>query len=209
MTPQVHDLLHLGDLDAVRRANPDAPPWVWQHLAPSAWVVVRRPEASNGLIPAGARGDGRTQRQALDVPEASITEVVTPHQLTTRLLDQPPAGAIAEAMAMLRGWFTALDAAGLDWGPVGAVGFELATGRRVTRASSDLDIVIRITDWPGPAVLWQPPATPVRLDCLLESPAGAVAWAEAASDATDVLWRTSSSPRLAGNPRLAAARSAA
>ena len=31
----------------------------------------------------------------------------------------------------------------LPWGPVGSVGFELATGRKVTTEVSDLDIVIR------------------------------------------------------------------
>jgi phosphoribosyl-dephospho-CoA transferase len=31
----------------------------------------------------------------------------------------------------------------LPWGPVGSVGFEIATGRRVATEASDLDLVIR------------------------------------------------------------------
>jgi phosphoribosyl-dephospho-CoA transferase len=31
----------------------------------------------------------------------------------------------------------------LSWGPAGSVGFELATGRRVTNEESDLDLVVR------------------------------------------------------------------
>ncbi len=31
----------------------------------------------------------------------------------------------------------------LPWGPAGSVGFEIATGRRVTTEESDLDLVIR------------------------------------------------------------------
>lgn len=205
MTPHVHDLVQIGDLGAVREVNQDAPPWVWRSLRATPWVVVRRPHACHGLIPAGVRGDERAQRHPIDVPLTAVTQVVAPHHLTARLLDGAPTGAITGTVAALRAWFSALDTAGLVWGPVGAVGFELATGRRVTTVASDLDIVVTMTTWPGPHALWRLPRTPTRLDCLLETPTGAVAWAEAASDARDVLWRTPGGPRLARNPRRAAA----
>jgi phosphoribosyl-dephospho-CoA transferase len=44
------------------------------------------------------------------------------------------------ALAAAAPW---LDALGLPWGPVGGIGFELATGIPVLTAASDVDLLVR------------------------------------------------------------------
>ncbi|WP_327001100.1 hypothetical protein OHA72_39045 [Dactylosporangium sp. NBC_01737] len=87
-----------------------------------------------------------------------------------------------------------LDALGHDWGPVGGVGFELATGRPTTTPASDLDVVVRCEALPGTgwaaALLDAFPVLPARVDCLVETTAGAVALAELATGADRVILRT-------------------
>jgi phosphoribosyl-dephospho-CoA transferase len=125
-------------------------------------------------------------------------------------------------LAALRGWRThprrgalpalaALDAvesimaaAGLatQWGPGGSVGFELASGYAAVGAESDLDVVVQLHE-----PLLRPAARslderlrqlPVRIDVLLESPAGGVSLTEYADSRERVLLRTPAGPQLVG-----------
>jgi phosphoribosyl-dephospho-CoA transferase len=47
-----------------------------------------------------------------------------------------------EALFWLELQLDKLDKSQLDWGPVGSVGFELATGQQMVTATSDLDIAL-------------------------------------------------------------------
>src|ERR1700683_5759745 len=55
----------------------------------------------------------------------------------------PPSSGRTPAMRALQKMCDRWAALALSWGPAGSVGFELATGRRVTNEESDLDLVVR------------------------------------------------------------------
>ncbi|MFC4039899.1 malonate decarboxylase holo-ACP synthase [Dactylosporangium siamense] len=186
---RTHDLVRLAGVgtDACTGA---APAWVAESLARTPWAVVRRGTAARGHLPVGVRGPERHQRHATEVPVHSVLDVVGPEELRCGAgpADRTP------ALAALRALQPALDGLGPGWGPVGGAGFELATGQPVTTAASDLDVIVRCdplpgTDWAA-ALLEAFRGVPVRVDCLIETPAGAVAAAELASGADRVVLRT-------------------
>ena len=92
--------------------------------------------SSRTVSPSGCAGTTRAERYALHVPVGCRPRAgasggparrpAAPRRrgrVARRTLDRDRRGAVP--------WLDALDAAGLAWGPVGSVGFELATGRRV------------------------------------------------------------------------------
>jgi phosphoribosyl-dephospho-CoA transferase len=85
------------------------------------------------------------------------------------------------------------------WGPVGSVGYQLATGLRVTTNESDVDVLIRCEVPPDRQLLSAvrdiARKRTARLDVTLEGPPGAVALEELHAHA--VLLKTSRGPRLA------------
>ena len=104
----------------------------------------------------------------------------------------------------------ALQALGLSWGPVGSVGFELATAFPAANCSSDLDLIIRVSDALVPRlaekVVEAIEDAGTRVDVLLETAAGAIALAEYVRSGPNLLLRTVNGPRLvasgyAGNSR--------
>jgi len=175
------------------------PPWA-QHVIDAGWpVVVRRAPASLEAIPVGIRGQTRAQRLAAWLPLAAVTARVTPEDL----IFHHPQRALSQwqALAHLR---PLLDASGLQWGIIGAAGFELATGIDMLHAHSDLDLLIR-TPLPfsreSARQLWaQCQQVVCRIDLQLQTPAGGVALAEWASSATTVLVKGEQAPCLLENP---------
>ena len=103
------------------------------------WVVVRRSQAASGLIAVGVRGDNRGERWAAFCEKTLVREIVRPEELVCTSNDMRRTPALRAFQAMTERW---ADLA-LPWGPGGSVGFELASGRRVTTEASDLDLVIR------------------------------------------------------------------
>ena len=197
--PRPHDLLRLAQpLDAVPE---DAPPWVATALRAAPWVVVRRAAASEGQVAVGVRGTARAQRFAMQIPETAVTEVLSPEALAMRAATMRPALPAARA---LRAAAALLDEAGLPWGPTGSVGFELASGVRTVRASSDLDLLVRPTRLPARATLKRLHVAlrrlPARVDCQIEIDDGAIALGELLSGAREVLVRTPTGPRLISAP---------
>jgi phosphoribosyl-dephospho-CoA transferase len=95
----------------------------------------------------------------------------------------------------------ALQALGLSWGPVGSVGFELATAFPAANCSSDLDLIIRLNDLLVPRVAEELVAViedaGARVDVLLETKAGAIALAEYVRTGPNLVLRTVNGPRLA------------
>jgi phosphoribosyl-dephospho-CoA transferase len=88
----------------------------------------------------------------------------------------------------------------LCWGPVGSVGFELATGAAATNPGSDLDLILQL-ERPleaGRAARLRSEFAqlPVRVDVLIEMPHGAVALADCAGSRALYLLRTSDGARL-------------
>ncbi len=191
--PRAHDLLRIRP-DALRFA---APPdgWVLAALEAAPWVVTRRAAPIGALIPVGVRGDTREKRQAAQVLSDDVVEVLTPEALASRR----PARRHAAFDALLE-LAPAFDGAGLPWGPIGAAGFELASGRHTLRDSSDLDIVLRVDrvddlDRVGPlrkAIR----RVEARIDIVIETPVGGVSFAEAAGAAAKVMVRSASGPQI-------------
>ena len=194
-TPRPHDLLFLArPLEVV---PPDAPAWVAAALCAAPWVVVRRATAATGRVPVGVRGKTRTHRFAMEIPDTAASEALAPEDLTSRAASHSrslPAVRAVQAVSAL------LDATALPWGPIGSVGFELASGTATANADSDLDLLIRPLRLPPLVALANLYAEflrlQVRVDCQIETGAGAVALGELVSGAGKVLLRTPTGPRL-------------
>lgn len=202
--PRPHDLLRLSSpADIVAKHAPD---WVATALRAAPWVVVRRASASVGRVAVGVRGKARAQRFAMQVPDIAITDLLAPEDLTARVAslnrDLPAARALRSLPALL-------DETALPWGPTGSVGYELATGLPTVNAGSDVDLLLRPARLPTRAKLTDLHAAlgrlPARVDCQIETNAGAVALSELVSGAPQLLLRTPTGPRLIPAPWPAAA----
>ncbi|MFB9476247.1 malonate decarboxylase holo-ACP synthase [Nonomuraea salmonea] len=226
MTARPHDLLRLAD---GATAGAGLPGWAAASLSACGWAVVRRAPHPPGLIPIGVRGPQRSQRHAAFVPRGEVIGRVRPEELTHRppREAEPPAAlptalptarraamSVPASAALPAALWDTLSAVGLRlaeelgceavWGPVGSVGFELATGHQVTHPASDLDLLVRTPHRLPPATAARLviafAALPSRVDCRLETPGGGVALAEWARTGGPVLARTAHGPELVDDP---------
>lgn len=195
-----------GD-DRIKGDSPEerCPLWVEHSLRKAPFVVVRRAKLFDGMIPVGVRGSLRSQRYAAYLAPESIRNRITPEQLS------PARGWLASArseevlaLKVLAGLEEKLLNFPLTYGPIGSIGFELASGYPMATFSSDLDLLIRV-----PERLSMPlaqelatifSASPCRVDAKLETPRGAVALAEYASGQRPLLLRHDSGPVLIEDP---------
>lgn len=137
VTTRPHDLPRLSGAAALG----DTPPgWVSASIAACPWGVVRRAPHPLGLVPVGLRGPERWQRHAALVPRDTVTRSVPPEELRERRPWLPLLAVTLSAVTLLLAAELEADAA---WGPIGGVGFELATGKPATHPGSDLDPLIR------------------------------------------------------------------
>jgi triphosphoribosyl-dephospho-CoA synthase len=134
--PRPHDLVRITP-PGVQRISHGAPPWVEQSLCAVPWAVVRRARMPVGVA-IGIRGPQREQRFATDADASEIAETVRPEAL----LDRSPQRS-HRAFAALQEAARVARARDLRIGPIGAAGFEIATGVRTLHDRSDLDIVVR------------------------------------------------------------------
>src|SRR5271154_1236800 len=137
--PDVHDLLQI---DPSSVSNIAAPFWVEQALRSCPWVVVRRAKAPEGQIAVGVRGATRSERWGGFFKTCIVRKIVRPEELLNfwRSPDPVPQTPARKTLQnLIKSWHELT----CPWGPIGSLGFELATGRRVTTELSDLDIVIR------------------------------------------------------------------
>ena len=128
-----------ASLDAGGAAEPS---WIRQALLQCPWVVVRRAQAAVGLIAVGVRGDSRSERWAACCEKTLVREIVRPEELLLcdrTLIDVWRTPALRTLQEMTGRWADLR----LPWGPGGSVAYELASGRKVTTQSSDLDLVVR------------------------------------------------------------------
>ncbi|SDK37792.1 phosphoribosyl-dephospho-CoA transferase [Nonomuraea maritima] len=197
VTPRPHDLLRLAP-DAVTGGLPR---WAAASLAACPWAVVRRAPHPSRLIPVGVRGAARCERQAALVPSTAVLGRVPPEWLNRRVPRLPRPAA---ALAAVRRCLAAELGEAAAWGPVGGVGFELATGHRVTHPGSDLDLLIRTPDrLPrelAARLLTVFCGLACAVDCQLETPRGGVALVEWARTGGPVLARTGRGPELVDDP---------
>jgi phosphoribosyl-dephospho-CoA transferase len=133
--PQVHDLLKIDPALPISGCVAE-PTWVEKTLTGCPWVVVLRAQTSFGRIAIGVRGAARSERWGAFCDRCQVRTIVRPDQLLPSCCRTPALRTLHEIRER---W---ADLA-LPWGPTGSVGFELASGRRVTTEASDLDLVIR------------------------------------------------------------------
>jgi phosphoribosyl-dephospho-CoA transferase len=196
---RVHDLVRF----AVPADDVRLPPWVLRDQE-SAWGVVRRQSArADDGVALGLRGRERSERVAVEVSTGDILEVVAPEDLVARPLRDTVNPGLARALSALSS-VTPGKLGGLAWGPTGSAGFELATGIRAVRETSDLDMILRadqsVAREVARGILQFVLTLPCRVDCLLEAGRGAVALAEWAADDGSVLLRTPDGPVLTNDP---------
>lgn len=138
---QVHDLVQIN-LDPLDPGWIAAPSWVRRGLRWCPWAVVRRPPAPIGQIAVGVRGRMRNERWGGFLTKDLISKIVQPEELLA-FERSSRRSARTPALRTLRGVIEQWRDLTLPWGPIGSVGFELATRCQVTTEASDLDIVIR------------------------------------------------------------------
>ncbi len=195
-----HDLVEIASPAAIEAGVPP-PQWVRASLERAPFVVVRRCAPGSALVPVGVRGERRSERFATCLPAAKALRRIRPEDLAAerawRGSRSPQLSALDEVERLMA-------AHRLRWGPVGSVGFELATGVACVTPGSDLDLIARV-----PSPLSRDRARrlhaalaglPLRVDLQLETPAGSVALAEYAAAAPRVVLRTREGPRWVASP---------
>ncbi len=197
-----HDLLVLARPDALEPESPP-PPWAPARLRLAPLVVVRRAAPRGTAIPVGVRGAERRERFAAWLAPQAVAARVTPEELA-RAARWRERRSRLPALAALDAAFEILAATGLGWGPVGAVGFELASGVPSVSATSDLDVLVRaparVPAASARALLAALAGLAARVDVQLETPAGGVALAELAAEPRTVVARTAAGPRRVADP---------
>ncbi|WP_250502229.1 malonate decarboxylase holo-ACP synthase [Caballeronia sp. AZ7_KS35] len=205
--PRPHDLLRIAPATP---AFDDAPAWVAASLARAPFVVVRRAPRIGAAIPVGVRGMTRGERFGAWIETRHIDAMLTPEALRTREPD--PARRDLPAFALLRAVAPIIDGCGLEWGPAGSAGFELACAMPAITRDSDLDIVVR-----APTPLPREDASALfdalsraaqkedtRIDVQIETCDAAFSLAEFARVGLRVMLRHADGPRLVANPWAAA-----
>jgi phosphoribosyl-dephospho-CoA transferase len=206
----VHDLLQIAELSNLVYVGWELLPlstrlWVERSLQEAPFVVVRRANLFDGMIPVGVRGSLRKQRFAAYLAPESIRNRITPEQLT------PVRGWLANARAeeipalkVLARLEEELSDFPLTYGPIGSIGFELASGLPIATSTSDLDLLIRATERVSMQLAQELvtifSGSPCRVDAQLETPRGAVALTEYASGQNPLLLRQDDGPVLVDDP---------
>lgn len=193
-----HDLLWIADDAELCREL--QPAWVHDALRRMPVVVVRRAEARPGFAAVGIRGPRRELRFAASVKLRDVRNLRSPESLASERGWRENLAAISAHLREALALFDELsNREKFVWGPVGSVGYQLATGLCVTTSESDVDVLIRCEVPPDrpllSAVRDMARKSTARLDVILEGPPGAVALEELRSH--DVLLKTSRGPRVA------------
>ncbi|MER7704309.1 phosphoribosyl-dephospho-CoA transferase MdcG domain-containing protein [Kitasatospora sp. NPDC097605] len=164
--PGVHDLLLMQCPSSLRPLDGGPlPDWARQVLRAHPWVTVGRAPAVTGApvdtphpvrctrdvsaapetwLPVTVRGPQRGQRLDALAPRAAVARTLRPEQLPGRLaLLSPERVAAIPALTVLPLAGQLIADHRLAWGPIGAIGYELATGEPVAGPLSPLRLVLR------------------------------------------------------------------
>lgn len=203
MIPRPHDLLVLAD-DADVQADLAAEQEALDAaLASARMVVVRRAAARGEWVPVGIRGRAREQRFAGWLRRGDVAKVVAPEAL--RVTDGGSSLPALRALWLLQERWATFQ---LAWGPVGSVGFALASGADVVTESSDLDVVLRapvpLTAATAGRMAEGCEVLPCRVDAQVMTPLGGVALGELAAGSGPVMLRADAGVRLVESPWLEA-----
>ena len=193
----------------------DAPAWAVAVVAAGEPGVVRRAARHGISLPVGIRGADKRQRHGDQVAAKRVSSHLAPEAIDLDVLARPPwseRGGDVPALAALADIRHRLNDLSIVWGPTGAVGYELATGRAVAHRESDLDLVVRLPECCNDvlAALCETAAAArqtyaIRCDIQLETPAGGVALADWAGEAGQMMVKSDTGPYLTANPWAVAA----
>lgn len=130
-----------------------------------------------------------------------MRQIVRPEELVRTSSDLGRTPAIRALQEMSEQWAHLA----LPWGPGGSVGFELASGRKVTTEASDLDLVIRaqqrITVQESRFLLDRTQGLEAKVDVRVETPVCGFALEEYASaSSAKILLRYPDGARLGEDP---------
>ncbi|MER5866835.1 phosphoribosyl-dephospho-CoA transferase MdcG domain-containing protein [Kitasatospora sp. NPDC002040] len=224
-TPTAHDLLLLHCPSSLRRTVSGAEPmpdWARTVLRGNPWVTVRRAPvlagfpaarirctrdesaAAESWIPVSLRGPRLEQRAVGYAPRSAVAVALKPEQLPGRLEQLDPDRLLLPALAAVPAAGAVVESYGLSWGPIGAVGCELATGVPATAPDSPLRLLLRS---PLPfsrrdALLLRRRLRklPVWVEAELETRHGAVSLAEYSTSPQSLTLHTPDGPLLVGDP---------
>ena len=195
---RVHDLLWISK--GAELWSLHQPAWVRDALRQSPVVVVRRAEAPSGFIPVGIRGIRREQRYAAFLRKDDVLGCRTPESLAAgQAWHESSAALPLPLLDALKVVSELSKRKNLVWGPIGSVGYQLATGMPAASVASDLDLLVRCNDLLSHTCLQTLHAIQsgmVRLDVSLEGPQGAVALDEYLHN-PQALIKTIRGPRIA------------
>ncbi|MEU1204618.1 malonate decarboxylase holo-ACP synthase [Nocardia sp. NPDC005825] len=206
MTPAPHDLLRISRLDALCAA--DVPLTDAQRgaamVGEHAWVVVRRAPIVGRWIPVGIRGESRSQRYRAQLAVGDVRSVIAPTALIhLQGASQRRVLPAFRALDTFRATVAEIDAR-LSWGPVGSVGFELATGAATVTPASDLDVLLtapeRLSSTVVAGLRAALAAAPARVDVQVVTPLGGFSFDEWARTGGPVALRTDAGPVLTDAP---------
>jgi phosphoribosyl-dephospho-CoA transferase len=201
-----HDLLQIsGKADLICIEHQQCPLWVTDSLKRAPFVVVRRSDPVDRVIPIGIRGLLRSQRFAAYLRPESVHKRIAPEQLTR--LRKSVSRNRDRTLPALKAWVEIereLSNFSLVFGPTGSVGVELVTGLSTTTAHSDLDLLFRVPERLGitaaQELMFRLGVSACRIDAQLETPYGAVSLAEYAKGQTPLLLRQNRGPVLVDDP---------
>jgi phosphoribosyl-dephospho-CoA transferase len=198
-----HDLLRLAP------GTPnlsDAPAWVLASLKRAPFVVVRRAVSLNGLIAVGVRGEIRSERYGSWLDPRYVELVLRPE--TLRDVQALASRSTLPAFTLLEAISPLCDATGYVWGPTGSVGFELASGCPTVTQTSDLDLLMRVSerlDRTTAKTLFDALSQAAldhgtRIDIQIQTRDAAFSLAEFAHAGARVMLRCADGPKLVADP---------
>lgn len=204
-----HDLIKIKDY---KNLNIDFSNYAWalEALKKSPFVVIRRAPISNKLTPIGIRGSLRSQRLAAFLPFSDIDNIFKPTYIVeNKLWLQSSHIKNTNMYSAIEALYNIFEEYNLKWGICGSVGFELITNILTVTENSDLDIMIKIETADN---LFSAASAKelcqklfdikVKIDIQIETPKGAVALTEYASETNPILMRTINGPKLINRKEL-------
>jgi phosphoribosyl-dephospho-CoA transferase len=196
----VADLVYVGSELTEKRF----PLWIERSLQKAPFVVVRRANLFDGMIPVGVRGSLRGQRFAAYLRAESVHKRIAPEQLSES--DGCQGNARTQIIPALSAWAEIQEKLfnfSFVYGPTGSIGFELASGFPTATATSDLDLLFRVPErlpiTAARELMTILTESACRIDAQLETPLGAVSLAEYARDETPLLLKQNRGPVLVGD----------
>jgi phosphoribosyl-dephospho-CoA transferase len=199
MELKAHDLVEIAEGAAL--LSHETPGWVTGALRETRTVVVTRGQAPMGFLCVGIRGRKREERHAALLREDDVKSWRTPESLAAeKNWCGHPGITCLPALQSLALVAEYAEQEHLNWGPVGSVGYELATGVHTVCAKSDLDVVVRCSvhlDFRRLKGLQElASSAPARVDVMLEGPLGGVSLWEFLHSPERFLIKTSFGPRM-------------